>query len=122
MEEASTGVDRRIGIVREERWPRVWNWFLWLIKDRLWVLERVGEARFSCWSFEKKEIGHFVEDDFFLVANIKNIFVFFWKWSKIIEKIIIKSTRFVFKNKIFVRIQFSFFFFDLTIFLTLMNL
>lgn len=37
MEEASTGVDRRIGIVREERWPRVWNWFLWLIKDRLYI-------------------------------------------------------------------------------------
>lgn len=119
MEEASTGVDRRIGIVREERWPRVWNWFLWLIKDRLWVLERVGEARFSCWSFEKKEIGHFVEDDFFLVANIKNIFVFFWKWRKIIEKIIIKDSCLRTKSSFVSNFHF---FFDLTIFLTLMNL
>lgn len=37
-----------LGLLERNVGLRVWNWFLWLIKGRLWVLERVEEARFSC--------------------------------------------------------------------------
>lgn len=75
-----------LGLLERNVGPRVWNWFLWLIKGRLWVLERVGEARFSCWSFEKKEIGGVCRRRFFFSLFIilwEILKIFFWKWTKI---------------------------------------